>query len=214
MVFNKEIASEVAKVLLQIKAIKLQPSNPFTWASGIQSPIYCDNRKILSYTAARKVVSDKLATVVLERYPKPDVLAGVATGGIAHGVLAAQRLDYPFVYVRSSSKGHGLQNVIEGELAKGSSVVVVEDLVSTGGSSLKAVDALRDYGCNVIGMVAIFSYGFKIAEDNFKAAECELVTLSDYSSLIKEALQAGYINEEDMKVLQEWRENPEKLKVL
>lgn len=214
MVFNEEIASEVAKVLLQIKAIKLQPSNPFTWASGIQSPIYCDNRKILSYTSARNTVSDKLAQVALERYPKPDVLAGVATGGIAHGVLAAQRLDYPFVYIRSNSKGHGLQNVIEGELNKDSSVVVVEDLVSTGGSSLKAVDALRDYGCNVIGMVAIFSYGFKIAEDNFKAAQCELVTLSDYPSLIKEALQSGYINDDDVKVLQEWRENPEKLKAL
>jgi orotate phosphoribosyltransferase len=214
MVFNEEIASEVAKVLLQIKAIKLQPSNPFTWASGIQSPIYCDNRKILSYPFARNLVSDKLAEVVSQKYPKPDVLAGVATGGIAHGVLAAQRLDYPFVYIRSNSKGHGLQNMIEGELEKGSNVVVIEDLVSTGGSSLKAVDALRDYGCNVIGMVAIFSYGFKIAEDNFKAAKCDLVTLSDYSSLIKEALLSGYISKSEINVLEDWRKNPAKLKAL
>lgn len=208
MIINKETASEVARLLLQIKAIKLQPANPFIWASGIKSPIYCDNRQILSYPKIRDFVKSQLAATVHEKYKKADVIAGVATGGIAHGALVAQELDLPFVYIRSNEKEHGLKNMIEGHLEKNQSVVIIEDLVSTGGSSLKAVKAIRNEQCEVLGMSAIFTYGFKVATDNFKAEACELVTLSDYSALIREALQENYINEKDFKMLNLWREDP------
>ena len=214
MIFNEKMALEVASSLLQIKAIKLQPTNPFTWASGILSPIYCDNRKILSYPDSRKLVADSLCEVIQSKYSKAKVVAGVVTGGIAHGVLAAERLGLPFVYVRPDAKGHGLKNLIEGELNKEDSVIVVEDLISTGGSSLKVVDAIREHGCEVLGMVAIFSYGFERAANNFRAHNCELVTLSEYHVLIKEALRSGYINESEIKLLEEWRENPDIMKAV
>ena len=212
MIYSEEMAQKVASSLLQIKAIKLQPANPFTWASGMLSPIYCDNRKILSYPDSRQLVADSLTEVIRDKYGAAHVVAGVVTGGIAHGVLAAERLGLPFVYVRPDAKGHGLQNLIEGELKKGDTVIVVEDLISTGGSSLKVVDAIRDYGCKVLGMVAIFSYGFDRAKNNFSERDCELFTLSEYSVLIKEALSSGYINDNEMNLLKEWRENPDTLK--
>jgi orotate phosphoribosyltransferase len=214
MIYSEEMALKVASSLLQIKAIKLQPTNPFTWASGILSPIYCDNRKILSYPDSRKLVADSLTEVIREKYGSADVVAGVVTGGIAHGVLVAERLGLPFVYVRPDAKGHGLKNLIEGELNKEDTVIVVEDLISTGGSSLKVVDAIRDYGCKVLGMTAIFSYGFERAANNFREHDCELFTLSMYHVLIKEALRSGYINENEMKLLKEWRENPDILKAV
>jgi orotate phosphoribosyltransferase len=206
---HSESASKIAEFLLQIKAIKLQPNAPFTWASGWKSPIYCDNRKTLSYPKVRTYIRQQFIQSILEKYGKPDVIAGVATGGIAHGVLVAQDLGLPFVYVRSEAKKHGLTNLIEGVVEPGQSVVVVEDLISTGGSSLKAVDALREAGCKVMGMTAIFTYGFKTASDNFKQAKCPLITLSDYTSLIRQALQLNYISQAEVKSLEEWKENPE-----
>ncbi len=208
MIIDKETASEVARLLLQIKAIKLQPTNPFIWASGIKSPIYCDNRQILSYPKIREIVKSKLADSVRKKYPKAEVIAGVATGGIAHGALVAQELDLPFVYIRSNEKEHGLKNMIEGHLEENQAVVIIEDLISTGGSSLKAVRAIRDAQCEVLGMSAIFSYGFNVAADNFNVEKCELVTLSDYNALIQEALKENYINEEDFEMLNLWREDP------
>jgi orotate phosphoribosyltransferase len=203
-----ESAPKIAEFLLQIKAVKLQPENPFTWASGWKSPIYCDNRKTLSYPNVRTFIRQQFIQSILERFGKPNVIAGVATGGIAHGALVAQDMGLPFVYVRSEAKKHGLTNLIEGVVEPGQSVVVVEDLISTGGSSLKAVDALREAGCEVKGMAAIFTYGFKTATDNFKKANCNLVTLCDYSSLIKQALKSNYIQEKELKSLENWRENP------
>lgn len=208
MILNDESALKVAEFLLQIKAIKLQPGKPFTWASGWKSPIYCDNRVTLSYPKVRTYIRQQFVNAINEKYAKPDVIAGVATGGIAQGALVAQELGLPFVYIRSEAKKHGLTNMIEGVVEKGQSVVVIEDLISTGGSSLKAVEALRDAGCEVKGMAAIFTYGFKAAEDNFKAAKCKLLTLSNYETLVKQALQSKYITEKDMKSLQEWRLNP------
>jgi len=208
MIFSEKVASEVARYLLQIKAIKLQPTNPFTWASGVKSPIYCDNRKILSYPEIRAFVKSQLAVSITEKFEKPDVIAGVATGGIAHGALVAEEMGLPFVYIRSDVKVHGLKNMIEGELHKGQKVVIVEDLVSTGGSSLKAVAAIRGENCEVLGMTAIFTYGFDIAEQNFKDAVCELVTLSHYNVLIDVALKENYIEEKDFKLLETWRKNP------
>ncbi|MCF6241466.1 MAG: orotate phosphoribosyltransferase [Bacteroidales bacterium] len=199
----------IARELLQIKAIKLSPANPFTWASGWKSPIYCDNRKILSYPKTRNIVKQAFADKVKKLYGMPDVIAGVATGAIAHGVLVAELLDIPFVYVRSSSKQHGLTNQIEGKLDKGQKVVVIEDLVSTGGSSLKAVDALRNAGAEVLGMLAIFSYGFDVAEENFAKANCKLDTLTDYFTLIEMAVERDYVLPEEIKTLQVWRKNPE-----
>jgi orotate phosphoribosyltransferase len=208
MIFSEKVASEVARSLLQIKAIKLQPTNPFTWASGVKSPIYCDNRKILSYPDIRSYVKSQLTVSINEKFEKPDVIAGVATGGIAHGALVAEEMGLPFVYIRSNVKAHGLNNMIEGELGQGKKVVVVEDLVSTGGSSLKAVDAIRAENCQVLGMTAIFTYGFDIAKENFEKSDCELVTLSHYDILIQEALKENYIEEKEFELLQTWRKNP------
>ncbi|MES2398030.1 MAG: orotate phosphoribosyltransferase [Bacteroidota bacterium] len=205
---NEESALKIAEFLLQIKAIKLQPSKPFTWASGWHSPIYCDNRVTLSYPKIRTFIRQEFVNAIVEKFGKPDVIAGVATGGIAQGALVAQEMGLPFVYIRSEAKKHGLTNMIEGVIEKGQSVVVIEDLISTGGSSLSAVEALREKGCEVKGMAAIFTYSFKTAIDNFKKSKCKLVTLSDYDSLIKQALKSNYITEKNLKSLKEWRENP------
>lgn len=208
MKLNDESALKVAEFLLQIKAIKLQPNKPFTWSSGWKSPIYCDNRITLSYPKVRTYIRQQFVNVINEQFGKPDVIAGVATGGIAHGALVAQEMGLPFVYIRSEAKKHGLSNMIEGVVEKGQSVVIIEDLISTGGSSLKALEALRAAECDVKGMAAIFTYGFKVAADNFKKEKCKLVTLSDYDTLIKQALQSNYITEKDLKSLKEWREEP------
>ncbi|MFV0468619.1 MAG: orotate phosphoribosyltransferase [Dysgonomonas sp.] len=197
-----------AEKLLRIKAIKLQPSNPFTWASGWKSPIYCDNRKLLSYPVIRTFVKIELARLIIENFPDADAIAGVATGAIAPGALVADILGLPFVYIRATPKDHGLENLIEGDLKPGSKVVVVEDLVSTGSSSLKAVDAIRNDGSEAIGMVAVFSYGFPIADDRFKKADIKLLTLTNYDAVIQEALRIDYIADDDMKTLKEWREAP------
>jgi len=204
-----ETSYKVAEFLLQIKAIKLQPENPFTWASGWKSPIYCDNRKTLSYPSIRTYIRQQFVNAINTDYAKPDVIAGVATGGIAQGALVAQEMGLPFVYIRSEAKKHGLTNMIEGDIEKGQSVVVIEDLISTGGSSLKAVEALRERGCNVKGMAAIFTYGFNVAEENFKKADCKVLTLTNYSTLINVALDKGYINEKDLTSLNDWRNNPD-----
>jgi orotate phosphoribosyltransferase len=207
--FNPETAAQIAEHLLQIKAVKLQPLQPFTWASGWKSPIYCDNRKTLSYPMVRTFIRQQFVQCIHEKFGKPDVIAGVATGGIAHGVLVAQEMGLPFVYVRSEAKKHGLTNMIEGDIQSGQSVVVIEDLVSTGGSSLKAVEALREAGCDVKGMAAIFTYGFKVASDHFKKSKCKLSTLCDYPNLIQQALRSNYITERDLESLEEWRNQPE-----
>ena len=203
-------AFKVAEFLLQIKAIKLQPENPFTWASGLKSPIYCDNRKTLSYPQIRTYIRQHFVETINEKFSKPDVIAGVATGGIAQGALVAQEMGLPFVYVRSEAKKHGMTNMIEGDVESGQIVVVIEDLISTGGSSLKAVRALREKGCNVRGLAAIFTYGFDEAVQNFKNEKCELQTLTSYDTLISVALQKEYITEKDIKSLQKWRANPAK----
>ncbi len=203
-----DAAHKVAEFLLQIKAIKLQPEQPFTWASGWKSPIYCDNRKTLSYPQIRTYIRQQYVNVINEQFGKPDVIAGVATGGIAQGALIAQDMGLPFVYVRSEAKKHGLTNMVEGVVEKDQSVVVIEDLISTGGSSIKAVDALREKGCNVKGMVAIFTYGFDEATENMKKANCTLATLCDYNTLIEVALKHKYINEADLESLKQWRESP------
>ena len=197
-----------AEKLLKVKAIKIQPANPFTWASGWKSPIYCDNRKTLSYPALRNYVKLSICRVILEQFSDVDAVAGVATGAIAQGALVAEELNLPFSYVRSSPKDHGLENLIEGELRPGMKVVVVEDLVSTGGSSLKAVQALRNNGCEVVGMVASFTYGFDVAAEAFKKADVNLVTLTNYNTILEAALSTNYIKEEDIPVLQSWREDP------
>ncbi len=194
----------VAQQLLQIKAIKLSPQNPFTWASGIKSPIYCDNRKVLSYPTARKFIKECFVEKS-KSFGFFNMVAGVATAGIAHGALLADALGLPFVYVRSKAKGHGMQNLIEGELRGNERVLVVEDLISTGGSSLKAVQALEDYGCSIAGVVAIFSYGFEKAKTAFEEEDCKLETLSNYDTLLQEALSIGYINETDLAMLENWR---------
>lgn len=204
----ENIAKSIAAYLLQIKAIKLQPSNPFTWASGWQSPIYCDNRKTLSFPRVRQAIRDAFTERLKELYPDAGVIAGVATGAIAHGVLVAEELGLPFIYVRSGAKGHGLGNRIEGYYEKGQKVVVIEDLISTGGSSLTAVSALRESGCNVLGMLAIFTYGFKKAEDNFRDNDCSLSTLSDYNSLVEKAVETGYVTDADLDTLGQWRQDP------
>lgn len=203
-----DTALKIAEFLLQIKAIKLQPEQPFVWASGWKSPIYCDNRKTLSYPQIRTFVRQAYVKAINEHFAKPDVIAGVATGGIAQGALVAQDLGLPFVYVRSEAKKHGLTNMVEGVVEKGQSVVVIEDLISTGGSSLKAVEALREMGCHVKGMVAIFSYNFDVATENLKNANCVTKTLCDYNTLIEVALKQNYITENDLPPLKQWRENP------
>ncbi len=209
MILNKDRALKVAEFLLQIKAVKLQPNQPFTWASGWSSPIYCDNRKTLSYPAIRTHIRQGYAEAILEQFGKPDAIAGVATGGIAQGALVAQELGIPFIYVRSSAKGHGLGNQIEGHFEKGQKIIVIEDLISTGGSSLTAVKALRDAGCDVRGLIAIFTYGFEVATRNFQEAECPFVTLTDYDHLIDQALKLEYINDSDVQSLKEWKTAPE-----
>jgi orotate phosphoribosyltransferase len=204
----ENISKKIADYLLQIKAIKLQPSNPFTWASGWKSPIYCDNRKTLSFPEARGYIRDSFAETVRSLYPDAQLIAGVATGAIAHGALAAEKLGLPFIYVRSEAKSHGLGNQIEGYYEKGQKVVVIEDLISTGGSSLSAVKALREAGCEVLGMVAIFTYGFRKAADGFEAENCRLNTLSNYNDLIECAVGSGYIGKEDVETLKKWRTDP------
>jgi len=201
-------AKKIAEYLLQIKAIKLQPSNPFTWASGWKSPIYCDNRKTLSFPEVRSYIRDSFALMIADLYPGAEMIAGVATGAISHGALAADKLGLPFIYVRSGAKEHGLGNQIEGYYEKGQKVVVVEDLISTGGSSLGAVKALREAGCEVIGMVAIFTYEFKKASEGFAAENCSLKTLCNYSTLIDTAVKTGYITEADVETLKKWRTDP------
>ena len=204
----KTLEKIFAAKLLKVKAIKLQPQNPFTWASGWKSPFYCDNRKTLSYPDLRSFVKTEIARIILERFPEVEAVAGVATGAIPQGALVADLLALPFVYVRSKPKDHGLENLIEGELKPGMKVVVVEDLISTGGSSLKAVEAIRCNGCEVIGMVAAYTYGFSVATEAFKQAKVELVTLTNYEAVVAEAARTGYIQEADIEVLNQWRRDP------
>lgn len=198
----------VAEKLLAIKALKLQPNNPFTWASGWKSPIYCDNRKTLSYPDVRSLIKIELCRTILENFQGVDAIAGVATGAIAQGALVADALGLPFVYIRATPKDHGLENLIEGDLRPGQRVVVVEDLISTGGSSLKAVEAIRKNGCEVAGMVAIFSYLFPIAQQKFEEADVRLITLSNYEAVLEEAVATNFIQAEDMETLIEWRKDP------
>ncbi|MBP1638376.1 MAG: orotate phosphoribosyltransferase [Bacteroidetes bacterium] len=204
----KSLEKSIAEKLLKVKAIKLQPNNPFTWASGWHSPIYCDNRKTLSYPVIRNFIKIELVRTIMELYPDVEVIAGVATGAIAQGALVANELGLPFIYVRSSPKDHGLENLIEGDLRPKQKVVIIEDLISTGGSSLKAVEAIRKDGSEVLGMVAIFTYGFSLAEEKFKNAKVKLTTLSNYDAVLFEALATNYITEKDLETLQEWRQNP------
>lgn len=201
-------AKQIANYLMQINAIKLEPQNHFTWASGWYSPIYCDNRKTLSYPTIRTFIRDAFVKNAKENFEDFEVVVGVATGGIAHGALVADLMNKPFAYVRSSSKGHGLGNQIEGVVSAGQKVLVIEDLISTGGSSLKAVDALREAGCNVVGMIAIFTYEFEIADANFEAKKVKCTTLSTYNALIEAATEAGYIQDSEVETLKAWRQDP------
>ena len=206
---NIDIERQVAKYLLDIKAVELQPEKPFTWASGWKSPIYTDNRKTLSYPEARNFLKQCFADIIRREYPGVELIAGVATGAIAVGALVADLLGLPFVYVRSASKGHGLENQVEGVCHAGQKVVVIEDLVSTGMSSLKAVSALREKGCEIMSMIAIFTYGFPVAEQAFKDANCTLRTLSNYNALIALAKATGYVKEQQIDALLAWRKSPE-----
>ncbi len=205
---NADSAYKIAEYLLQIKAIKLSPSKPFQWASGWKSPIYCDNRITLSYPKIRTYIRQQFVVAINEAFGKPDVIAGVATGGIAHGALVAQDMGLPFVYVRPDAKKHGLGNMIEGHIEKGQSVVLIEDLISTGGSSLKAVSALASIGAQIKGLASVFTYDFKIASDGFKKAKCPIITLCNYHALIEQAAKANYVDEQDMESLKTWREDP------
>jgi orotate phosphoribosyltransferase len=209
MIFNKDTAEKTAELLLQINAIKLNPKNPFTWASGWKSPIYCDNRLVLSFPAIRNYIREEFSKNIEKQFGKPDVIAGVATGAIGIGMLVAEYMGLPFVYVRPEPKKHGRQNQVEGFLQKGQNVVVVEDLISTGNSSLLAVEALREAGANVKGMVAIFTYAFAISEESFKKAHVDLYTLSNYPNLLNLAVAKKYITEEEQITLQEWSVAPE-----
>ena len=200
---------KIAQLLLQNKAIKLNPAKPFQWSSGWKSPIYCDNRKTLSYPDVRDFIRDEFIAVIKKHFKDVEGIAGVATGAIAHGVLVADRMHLPFLYVRSSAKSHGMKNQIEGVPRPGQRIVVVEDLISTGSSSLNAVEALRNEGCNVLGMVAIFNYGFKFSEEKFSKANCRLFTLSNYDALLDLAIESGYINAENLEILKKWRQDPE-----
>ena len=204
----KTLENIFAAKLLNVKAIKLQPTNPFTWASGWKSPFYCDNRKTLSYPDLRSFVKIELVRLIMENFPEAEAVAGVATGAIAQGALVADALNLPFVYVRSKPKDHGLENLIEGELKPGMKVVVVEDLISTGGSSLKAVDAIRKNGCEVVGMVASYSYGFDVAKKAFDEANVKLITLTNFEAVVAEALNTGYIQSSDVELLHRWRKDP------
>ena len=203
-----DIKKQFAQKLMDIKAIKLQPNDPFTWASGWKSPIYTDNRKTLGHPSLRSFVKLELCHVIQEQFPEAEAVAGVATGAIAQGVLVAEELGLPYCYVRPKPKDHGMGNQVEGEIKKGSKVIVVEDLISTGGSSLKPVAALREYGVEVIGMVASFTYGFPVAEEAFREAGVKLITLSNYDAVIEQAAETGYIKEEEKSVLAEWRKDP------
>src|SRR5690554_2749424 len=205
----KTLEKITAEKLLKIKAVKLQPSNPFTWASGWKSPIYCDNRKLMSYPPIRNFLKVEFSRIILEKFPQVEAIAGVATGAIAPGAIVADALGLPFVYVRSAPKDHGLENLIEGDLKPRQKVVVIEDLVSTGQSSLKAVEAIRQSGSDVLGMVAVFTYGFPAAEANMKEARVDLIALTNYNAILDEALKIDYIAESDVKTLQDWRKNPE-----
>ncbi len=208
MIFNNNTAQQTAELLLQINAIKLNSKNHFTWASGWKSPIYCDNRIILSFPAVRNYVRDEFVKQIEEKFGRPDVIAGVATGAIGIGILVAEAMGLPFVYVRPEAKKHGRQNQVEGYLQKGQNVIVVEDLISTGGSSLLAVEALRNEGANVKGMAAIFTYGFPISEEKIKEAKLNVYTLSNYENLISKAVEKQYVNEEELEALQSWNSNP------
>ena len=208
MNYSFNSAHKVAEFLLQIKAISLRPDEPFQWASGWKSPIYCDNRKTLSYPRIRTFIRQEIVKTIDENFGRPDLIAGVATGGIAQAALVAQELGLPLVYVRPQPKAHGTQSQVEGVVESGQSVIVIEDLVSTGKSSLLAVDALRDSGCTVKGMVALFSYGFDLAKKNFLEHKCPLVTLTDYASVLEKAIETNYIQESDVESLNEWRMNP------
>ena len=210
MIYNEEIARTTARSLLQVKAVKLSPHDPFTWTSGIKSPIYCDNRVTLSFHSIRTYIRQQFVHIIREEFGIVEYIAGVATGAIAQGALVAQEFGIPFIYVRSDKKKHGMENKIEGRIEPGKSVVVIEDLISTGGSSLAAVEALTGAGFIVKGMLAIFTYNLEKAKKNFSAAKCRLITLSDYESLIHEALESNYISDEDLQSLLKWRENPQK----
>ncbi len=204
----KNVARLLAEKLLKISALKLQPANPFVWASGWNSPIYTDNRRTLSYPEVRSFIKVELTRTIMEQFPDAEAIAGVATGAIAQGALVADMLGLPYAYVRSTPKDHGLENLIEGDLRQGQKVVVIEDLVSTGKSSLKAVEAIRNAGCEVAGMVALFTYGFPVAEENFADAGVKLVTLSNYNAMLEVALSTKYITEADLETLHQWREDP------
>lgn len=208
MIFNDNTAQKTAELLLEINAIKLNPNEPFTWASGWKSPIYCDNRITLSYPEIRRYIQNQFATNIIEKFGKPDVIAGVATGAIGIGLLVAEALGLPFVYVRPEPKKHGRKNQIEGHLEPNQKVIVIEDLISTGKSSLQAVEALRENQAEIIGMAAIFSYGFQIADDNFKQSGTTLYTLSNYETLIQQAVKQNYVQPEDEETLKVWRTNP------
>jgi orotate phosphoribosyltransferase len=200
---------KTARLLLQCQAIKLSPEKPFVWASGWKSPIYCDNRKTLSYPEIRNFIKDSFVDIIKEKYLLTEAIAGVATGAIAQGALVADALGLPFCYVRPEPKNHGLANLIEGDPKPGQKVVVIEDLVSTGSSSIKAVEALRQHGCHVLGMLAIFTYGFRISMENFSKADCPLITLSNYETLMEIALESNYIDQDTRIILKEWRKNPD-----
>ena len=208
MIFNNDTAQQTAELLLQINAIKLETKNHFTWASGWKSPIYCDNRVILSFPAVRNHIRDEFVKQIEAKFGRPDVIAGVATGAIGIGILVAEAMGLPFVYVRPEAKKHGRQNQVEGFLQKGQTVIVVEDLISTGGSSLMAVEALRNEGANVKGMAAIFTYGFPISEEKIAAAKLDVYTLSNYENLIEKAVEKKYVSEEELETLKSWNSNP------
>ena len=208
MIFNNDTAQQTAELLLQINAIKLETKNHFTWASGWKSPIYCDNRVILSFPAVRNYIRDEFVKQIEAKFGRPDVIAGVATGAIGIGILVAEAMGLPFVYVRPEAKKHGRQNQVEGFLQKGQTVIVVEDLISTGGSSLMAVEALRNEGANVKGMAAIFTYGFPISEEKIAEAKLDVYTLSNYENLIEKAVEKKYISEEELETLKSWNSNP------
>lgn len=212
MILNNDRALKVAEFLLQVKAVKLQPNQPFTWASGWNSPIYCDNRVTLSYPNIRTFIRQSYSEAILQGFGKPDVIAGVATGGIPQGALVAQELGIPFIYVRSSAKEHGMGNQVEGHFEQGQKVVLVEDLISTGGSSIKAIEALKNAGLDVKGLAATFTYGFKVADENFKKSNCPYITLTNYDFLVEEALKKSYITENDLQSLREWKDQPENWK--
>ncbi len=213
MIIDVQIGKQVAKTLLQINAIILQTKNPFTWASGWKSPIYCDNRKILSFPESRTYIRQSLVSIIKKQYGNSNLIAGVATGAIAHGALVAEEMGLPFIYIRSSAKGHGKQSQIEGAYHEGQSVIVVEDLISSGKSSLEAVNALRKEGIDVKGLISIFTYGFDEASENFKKEDCEFVSLCDYATLLQEAVKQDYIKESNLEILEQWRENPSKWKL-